>query len=57
MRDPEDPDDPDQNLLLWDDNLVTSINLCYDLTEIENLSNLRQQLVDEFLLKNKEVVT
>lgn len=43
---PEDPDDPDQNLLLYDENLVTSITLCYDLTEIENLNTLRTQMVD-----------
>jgi hypothetical protein len=34
LRDPDFPDDPSQNLLLYDDNLVTSITLCYDLTEI-----------------------
>ena len=35
----EDPDG--DNLLLDDDEIVTSITLCYDLTEIENINALR----------------
>lgn len=30
-------------------NIVTNISLCYDLTELENLENIRQNLVQNFL--------
>ena len=48
----EDPDG--DNLLLEDDEIVTSITLCYDLTEIENINTLRTKLIDEFIAKNKK---
>ena len=37
-----------------DNDIIPSITLCYDLTEIENINIFRQQLVEKYLALNPE---